>query len=57
MNSKLIIPISIDDKNLVRRPYNMALNNNKLKKTLNIEIPTLIKQFKNYFDKYNYKNI
>lgn len=57
MKSELIVPISIDDKDLVRRPYNMALNNTKLKKTLNIQIPTLTEQFKNYFDKYNYNNI
>ena len=57
MKSELIVPISIDDKNLVRRPYNMALNNTKLKKTLNVKIPTLIEQFKNYFEKYNYNNI
>ena len=35
-----------DRKDLTRRPFNMAMSNNKLKKTLNIKIPSIDHQIK-----------
>ena len=35
----------------------MALNNSKLKKKLNIKIPSLMDQFDIYFNRYRFRNI
>jgi dTDP-4-dehydrorhamnose reductase len=47
LNKKLIKPNYLKKRNnLVKRPFNMALNNDKLKKELNIKIPSINYQLK-----------
>ena len=47
LNKRLIKYNHLKKRNdLVKRPFNMALNNSKLKKTLNIKIPSINYQLK-----------
>lgn len=43
LNKKLIKPISINDKKLVKRPKFLSLSNKKLKKNLEINVPSIKK--------------
>lgn len=52
----LIKPILITEKKLVHRPHNMSLDNSKLKKVLNIEIPKIQDQLKIFYERFNYSN-